>query len=108
TRNEPVRRIPPLFGRMALEYKVKHWWFNIEWLAAGTQDRLAAGDKDDNRIPFGGTPGWNILNINASHTFSFIKADLNLINLFNRDYRYHGSGINGCGRSAFLSLEINI
>jgi len=108
TRDEPVRRIPPLFGRLALEYSLKSWWFNLEWMAAGKQDRLAQGDKDDNRIPSGGTPGWNIFNINANYTLRFVKFDLNLINLFNDDYRYHGSGINGCGRSAFLSIAINI
>ncbi len=108
TRDEPVRRIPPLFGRLALEYTLKSWWFNVEWLAAGKQDRLAQGDKDDNRIPSGGTPGWNIFNMNANYTLRFIKFDLNLINLFNSDYRYHGSGVNGCGRSAFLSIAVTI
>jgi hemoglobin/transferrin/lactoferrin receptor protein len=76
--------------------------------AAGKQDRLAAGDKDDNRIPSGGTPGWNIFNVNASYTMRFIKVDLSLINLFNHDYRFHGSGMNGYGRSAFLSIIVNI
>ncbi len=108
TRDEPVRRIPPVFGRLAMEYNLKNWWFNIEWVAAGKQERLAQGDKDDNRIPSGGTPGWNILNMNANYTLRFIKIDLNLVNLFNADYRYHGSGVNGCGRSAYLTVTINI
>jgi outer membrane receptor protein involved in Fe transport len=108
TRNEPVRRIPPLFGRLAVEYKLKGWWINLEWQAAGIQDRLAEGDKDDNRIPFGGTPGWSIFNVNTSYTIRFLKVDLSLQNLFNKDYRFHGSGVNGYGRSAFLSVIINI
>ncbi|MCX6254241.1 MAG: TonB-dependent receptor [Bacteroidia bacterium] len=108
TRNEPVRRIPPLFGRLAIGYKLKSWWIDLEWQAAGRQDRLAAGDKDDNRIPSGGTPGWNIFNVNAGYTIRFINVDLSLLNLFNRDYRFHGSGVNGYGRSAFLSVIVNI
>lgn len=108
TRNEPVRRIPPLFGRLAVEYKHKGWWINVEWQTAGKQDRLAAGDNEDNRIPSGGTPGWNIFNINTSYEVRFIKIDLSLINLFNQDYRFHGSGVNGYGRSAFLSVIVNI
>ena len=108
TRNEPVRRIPPLFGRLAVEYKLKGWWINLEWQTAGKQDRLAAGDNEDNRIPSGGTPGWNIFNVNTSYEVRFIKIDLNLINLFNQDYRFHGSGVNGYGRSAFLSVIVNI
>jgi len=108
TKNEPVRRIPPLFFRLAVEYKYKAWWINLEWQAAGKQDRLAAGDKDDNRIPFNGTPGWNIFNVNTSYEMRFIKVNLSLLNLFNQDYRFHGSGVNGYGRSAFLSMIINI
>ena len=108
TRNEPVRRIPPLFGRLAVEYTLNDWWINFEWQAADKQDRLAAGDKEDNRIPVGGTPGWNIFNVNTSYEFRFIKIDLSLQNLFNQDYRFHGSGVNGYGRSAFLSAIVTI
>jgi outer membrane cobalamin receptor len=108
TKNEPVRRIPPLFGRLVVEYKLKGWWINLEWQAAGKQDRLAAGDKEDNRIPAGGTPGWNIFNVNTSYEIRFIKVNLSLLNLFNQDYRFHGSGVNGYGRSAFLSLIANL
>jgi len=108
TRNEPARRIPPLFGRFSTEYRIKDLWINIEWQAAAKQNRLASGDKEDNRIPDGGTPGWNIFNIHTSYSFRFVDVDLSLINLFNHDYRFHGSGVNGCGRSAFLTVKINI
>ncbi len=108
TKNEPVRRIPPVFGRIALDYKLKDWWMNLEWQFAGKQERLAAGDKDDNRIPIGGTPAWNIINVNTSYTFQHFKVNLSLMNLFNQDYRFHGSGVNGYGRSAFLSVLISI
>ncbi|MFZ0283157.1 MAG: TonB-dependent receptor, partial [Bacteroidales bacterium] len=108
TKNEPLRRIPPLFGHLAADYRFEEWWINIEWLAAAKQDRLAQGDKDDNRIPDGGTPGWNILNVNTGYTWRFLRADLSLRNLFNKDYRYHGSGINGYGRSLFVTLAVEI
>jgi outer membrane cobalamin receptor len=108
TKNEPVRRIPPLFGRLLVEYKKSDWWCNIEWQAAAKQDRLAQGDVDDNRIPDGGTPGWNIFNINTGFTLRFMEVDLRLQNLLNKDYRYHGSGVNGYGRSALVSLKLKI
>lgn len=108
TKDEPARRIPPLFGRLSLEYSLNSWYLNLEWQAAGKQDRLAAGDKEDNRIPSGGTPGWNIFNINTGYTIRFFKIDLGLVNIFNKDYRFHGSGVNGYGRSVFLSLKFNI
>jgi outer membrane receptor protein involved in Fe transport len=108
TKSEPMRRIPPVFGRLALQYEYKKVWGSLAWIAAGTQDRLAAGDKSDNRIPQGGTPGWNIFNINAGYTMKHLKVDISLENLFNKDYRYHGSGINGYGRYAMLTIALNI
>lgn len=107
TKNEPVRRIPPLFARLAAEYRPGNWRTGAEWLAAAKQDRLAQGDKDDNRIPEGGTPAWNIINLNCGYTWKFLAADLSLRNIFNKDYRYHGSGINGYGRSLFLTVQAN-
>ncbi len=108
TNNEPLRRIPPLFGRMAVEYNLREYLFGIEWLTASKQSRLARGDIDDNRIPTGGTPGWNIFNLNTGYSFKFVEVDLTLRNILNKDYRYHGSGINGYGRSLFLTIVINI
>lgn len=108
TKNEPVRRIPPLFGRIAAEYNQGSWLVNVEWLAAAKQGRLAQGDKDDNRIPEGGTPGWNVFNINGSYNWKFITVDLSLRNILNTDYRYHGSGVNGYGRSLFLTVGVEI
>jgi hemoglobin/transferrin/lactoferrin receptor protein len=108
TKDEPARRIPPLFGRLALKYSAGSLSTTLEWQAAGAQDRLASGDIADNRIPEGGTPGWNVINIHAGYSVKFIRIDLSLINLLDEDYRYHGSGVNGYGRSAFLTLSINL
>jgi outer membrane cobalamin receptor len=108
TKNEPMRRIPPLFGRVSLEYRIKKWNINIECQAAGKQSRLAAGDKEDNRIPAGGTPGWKVFNLNSSYEIRNFTFDLGLLNLFNKDYRYHGSGINGYGRSAMLTVNFHL
>ncbi len=107
TKDEPMRRIPPLFGRLALDYRNSGWLLNAEILSASGQERLAQGDIDDNRIPEGGTPGWTVVNINAGYTWRFLSVDLSLKNLFNVDYRYHGSGINGYGRSLFLTAGLN-
>ncbi len=108
TKNEPARRIPPMFWRVAAEYGKKDWWINIELIGAGKQDRLAAGDIADNRIPIGGTPGWNILNINSGLDSEWYNINLSLCNLFNTDYRYHGSGVNSVGSSAMLTVAVKI
>jgi len=108
TKNEPVRRIPPLFGRLASEYRYKNLLLNVECLVASKQERLAQGDMDDNRIPEGGTPGWSIFNINGSYNWRYLTVDLSVKNILNTDYRYHGSGVNGCGRSMFLTVAISM
>ncbi|MEO0005967.1 MAG: hypothetical protein RJA20_163 [Bacteroidota bacterium] len=106
---EPMRRIPPAFGRLEFCYKpARNTALRLEWLAAGKQTRLAQGDKDDNRIPAGGTPGWSILNIHAGHTWKRVTIDLSGQNLTNKDYRTHGSGINGVGRSVWATLRFRL
>ncbi|MBK8952089.1 MAG: TonB-dependent receptor [Chitinophagaceae bacterium] len=108
SKKEPLRRIPPFNGKFTTTYRNKKWFAATELLFASKQTRLAQGDKDDNRIPTGGTPGWEVLNIYAGCKADFIQASIGVQNLFNKDYRTHGSGINGVGRSAWLSLTISL
>jgi hemoglobin/transferrin/lactoferrin receptor protein len=103
-RNEPLRRIPPFNGRLLTTYARKRWHASVEYLVAGSQRRLAQGDKDDNRIPRGGTPGWQVLNLYAGYRANHFILNAGVNNIFNEDYRTHGSGINGIGRS----LAVNV
>ena len=102
--NEPVRRIPPLNGRLGLEYRSQGWYVRPEGWFATKQDRLAAGDLSDNRIPKGGTPGWVIVNFLAGYEATHFSVNAVAQNLTNTDYRTHGSGINGVGRSVWLTV----
>ncbi len=108
TKNEPLRRIPPLNGRLMSTYSLNKWFASAELLFASKQSRLAQGDKDDNRIAKGGTPGWNVWNVYAGYQVSLLKCNLGFQNILNEDYRTHGSGINGTGRSVSLSVSINM
>jgi outer membrane receptor protein involved in Fe transport len=105
TKDEPLRRIPPFNGRFAATYTLSKYFAGAEFLFASKQDRLAAGDKSDNRIPAGGTPGWEVTNLYAGYQLDKIHFNLALQNLFDVDYRTHGSGINGIGRSTCISIE---
>lgn len=109
TKNEPMRRIPPINGQLALDYRpIKQISLRTEVLFAGTQDRLAAGDIDDNRIAEGGTQSWAIWNLFASYRISNLSINFGFQNILNEDYRYHGSGINMYGRSARFSINYKI
>jgi len=106
TRTEPLRRIPPLFGRVGVGFQPKQWNTSAELCWAGEQDRLAAGDKSDNRIPKGGTPGWWVVNVHAAYTWKMISLRVSGLNLFNEDYRTHGSGVNAVGRSVWVTVGV--
>ena len=108
SKNEPLRRIPPFNGRLITSYKTGNWFVAAEMQFASKQNRLAQGDKDDNRIPAGGTPGWEILNFYGGYTIRSIQFNTGLQNILNKDYRTHGSGINGAGRSAWITATIRL
>ena len=107
TLNEPMRRIPPLHGGFNLSYSRKNLFVNSELLFAASQDRLSAGDKADNRMNPLGTPGWAIVNVQANYLFnSHLSISLQAQNIGDVDYRMHGSGINGVGRSLWGQIHL--
>lgn len=108
SRQEPLRRIPPFNGGMMTTYKKNKLFLGAEWQFASQQTRLALGDKEDNRIPAGGTPGWQLLNFYSGYKLGCIQINTGLQNIFNTDYRIHGSGINGAGRNMWLSISIKL
>lgn len=108
TKNEPIRRIPPLNGRFDVTFEKKSFFIKPEFLFANSQNRLAQGDIDDNRIGANGTAGWQVVNLYSGYHFSRIKTNFLLNNLTNKAYKMHGSGVYGIGRAVSLSLEISI
>ncbi|MEJ7693338.1 TonB-dependent receptor [Daejeonella sp.] len=105
TKNEPLRRMPPLNGNTSIKYVLDRYYIIAEIAWASDQNRLAPGDKDDNRIPRGGTPGWQVFNTFAGYQYKMLQLRMSLQNILNEDYRTHGSGINGVGRSVLMELS---
>lgn len=59
SKDEPMRRIPPLNGRFDFRYRdQKGIKASTDWIFALKQDHLSNGDIADDRIQEGGTPGW--------------------------------------------------
>jgi outer membrane receptor protein involved in Fe transport len=107
SKHEPLRRIPPFNGRAMSSWKNKKWFAAAEMQFASKQNRLAQGDKDDNRIGPGGTPGWQVLNFYGGYKMKSFQLNAGFQNVFNEDYRLHGSGINSVGRSGWITVAIN-
>lgn len=108
TKNEPLRRIPPLFGNFSFTFEKKGFSVKPALALASAQKRLAQGDKDDNRIGPNGTPGFTVFNLSSAYNFKKITINLNMLNLTNQTYKTHGSGIFAYGRSAFLTIGCSI
>ncbi len=105
TKNEPMRRIPPIFGQNRLAWHKKNIFLSMTHQFAGKQDRLAQDDIDDNRIGKLGTPHWNLINIDAGIKLKHLQLNTSLINILNEKYKTHGSGVYGMGRAIGLSVQ---
>lgn len=107
TVDQPMRRIPPINGLLGARFTGgTDRWVQGSVRFAGKQDRLASGDRDDHRIPPGGTPGWVVANLDAGMPLRGVQFVGGIYNLFNEAYRVHGSGIDGYGRAAWLGTRV--
>lgn len=103
----PADRIPPLNGRLAVRHdRDDGLAFEVFMLFADGQDRLSPRDVRDVRINPNGTSGWATANVSGTwQATDGVRLSAQFLNLFDRRYRVHGSGIDAAGRSLFLSLQ---
>ncbi|MBA3546163.1 MAG: TonB-dependent receptor [Nannocystis sp.] len=103
----PLSRVPPLNGTVELSWRHAAGFYTaaaLRW--ARLQSRLALSDLDDQRIPTGGTPGFAVVDLRAGYRWQpHLMVAAVLENLANAAYRYHGSSVNGPGRSFNLLVE---
>ncbi|MBK1833701.1 TonB-dependent receptor plug domain-containing protein [Roseibacillus ishigakijimensis] len=104
---EPLSRLSPLRGSLALRYEPGNWWAEARLIAAARANRLSEDDKDDTqRIPPGGTPAYLTASLSGGWQVSEnLDVSIALQNLFDEDYRVHGSGVNGAGFGALLTTR---
>jgi iron complex outermembrane receptor protein/hemoglobin/transferrin/lactoferrin receptor protein len=106
TKSEPLSRIPPQFGKVGVDVKLNpalSW--QLEGIFAGQQSRLSSGDKQDSRIQQGGTPAFAVVNARLQYSlWNTLTINTGVQNLFDKAYRIHGSGVDGVGRSFWISM----
>ncbi|MCA9679694.1 MAG: TonB-dependent receptor, partial [Myxococcales bacterium] len=103
----PLSRVPPLHGTVeaTAPWRWGHAAIGARWATA--QDRLAPSDLSDPRIPPGGTPGYVVVDLRGGvRLHDQARVGVVVENLFDAAYRYHGSSVNGPGRSALVWMEL--
>lgn len=110
TTDNPMRRVPPLFGRARASFNHKKWWMSGEIALAHDQKRLAPADRSDvrisSRLKDGVMPGWTSVNVSGGADFRSWSMVLNVLNVFDKAYRFYGSGVDEYGQT--LSLSFNV
>ncbi len=106
---DSISRLMPLTGQAALRWQPagEPFWLEAVVDAAEKADRLSADDeRDTQRIPPGGTPGYAVLTLRGGIAVAeALKLSLALENVADEDYRIHGSGVNEPGRNLVLQAE---
>lgn len=103
----PLSRVPPLNGTAEVSWRRAGFYSAAVLRWARLQSRLAISDLSDERIPLGGTPGFAVFDLRAGYRWQpHVLAAVVLENLGDAPYRYHGSSVNGPGRSFNMMLEL--
>ena len=105
-----ISRLMPLMGNVSVRYQPQQspWYGELQLLTAARADRLSQRDiGDTDRIPLNGTPGYSVINVFGSYRFSeSLSINASIENLFDKNYRIHGSGQNEVGRNFVVSLSM--
>lgn len=104
-------RLMPLMSTLGLRFapSLERWWVEARWIHAEDADRLSLRDiTDTSRIPPGGTPGYDVIDVMGSFLLNdATRFTLGLENITDEDYRVHGSGQNRPGRNLIVGLSVS-
>lgn len=106
--SEPIRTMPlTVYTSLRWESRSRRFWAEAAERAVDTEDRLTESDKTDTqRIPAGGTPGYAVTDLRGGwRAGKGVSVVAGVENVFDKDYRIHGSGSNEPGRNFILSAE---
>lgn len=109
-RDEPLDRLMPTngYGGVRLDFADGRCWLEGLVTAVGRGDRLSTSDQlDTQRIPPHGTPGYWLATLRGGwQVCDGLLLTAAVENLFDQEYRAHGSGQNEPGINVVLGGEI--
>jgi len=103
-----ISRLMPPTAELGLRWQSDQrakYWCELVGKGATKADKLSAEDElDTQRIPPGGTPGYAACHVRAGTQLTRALAlAVAVENVFDEDYRIHGSGVNEPGRNVILT-----
>jgi hemoglobin/transferrin/lactoferrin receptor protein len=109
---EDFDRLMPFTTLVGLRYEPPcgRVWVQAEWVHAEKADRLSLqNETDTQRIPPGGTPGYDVFHLRAGYRLTE-DSDVSVAieNLTDEDYRIHGSGVNEPGMQVVLGFDVRL
>jgi hemoglobin/transferrin/lactoferrin receptor protein len=103
-------RLMPFTTLLGLRFEPQcgRFWAQAEWVHAEDADRLSLqNETDTQRIPPGGTPGYDVFNVRAGYRVTRGTDVLFAIeNLTDENYRIHGSGVNEPGMNVVFGVDV--
>ena len=96
--------MPPT-AQVGVRWQPGRYWGEVVGDLAEKADRLSADDqRDTQRIPAGGTPGYAVCHVRTGAEITRnLELSVAVENIFDADYRIHGSGVNEPGRNLIVS-----
>jgi hemoglobin/transferrin/lactoferrin receptor protein len=105
---EPKDRLMPATAYLGVFWSPDNadYWAEALVGVADRQEKLSTRDQaDTDRIPMGGTPGFTTVTLRGGWRVSErLGLSVSLSNVFDEDYRIHGSGLNEPGRNITVSV----
>lgn len=121
TAGTPLGQIPPLEGRITLDYQYNQWTAGLLWRLVAAQDRVAIGEGNISGQDLGESSGFGTLAFNASWKHNeALLVSFGVENLFDITYAEHisrsGAGndipgsspmfqVNEPGRTAWVKVD---
>lgn len=107
----PQDHIPPFFGKTSLNYQHSRFGTELYAMYNGwkkTEDFNPDGEDNQQYATADGMPSWFTLNWRGNvNLCKAVQLQVAVENIFDRNYRYFGSGFSAPGRNFIVALRAN-
>ena len=109
TTDIPLDHIPPLYGRLGLQYQKSKFnaelWTNFNGKKA-LKDYSNSGEDNLEYATVDGMPAWLTINLRAGYQLNkSLMLQAGVLNILDTQYRTFASGINAAGRSFSFTIR---